>query len=235
MSQLRYLVMTAGALAGVVLSEHDDAVYAATGRIPVTSFGVDVMADAFNEQFGDERPDGGFESVVINLDTLRLACPQNADELGVQNFANRLNKRLDEKRALGYAGWHDVLLCPIERLEALYRRAVKEGNLVDVGNYAMMLTERGSLECAVTSEPTEHWNPVSKLPPVNTPLLVRLPASIGIRMGLPDLCHCIRPEWVDPSGKEGDLRFQAFNGKDESGQPIFKGPIFVGRFEWTYP
>ncbi|QGH45018.1 hypothetical protein [Bacteriophage Phobos] len=235
MSKLRYIVLTENAQAGVILDEHDDAVYASTGRMPETACGIDVMADAFNEQFEDDRPEGGFECIVINLDTLRLACPKNVDELGVQNFANRLNQRLDEKRAQGYGGWQDELLCPVERLEGLYRRAVMEGDLVNVGNYAMMLTERGVHTCPVTDEEKTHWNPASKLPPVNTPLTVRLPASLGIKLGLPDLCLCIRPEWVDPAGKDGELRFQAFSGKDAQGQPVFNGAKFSGRFEWTYP
>ncbi|ASD51903.1 hypothetical protein JT318_gp18 [Pseudomonas phage PspYZU01] len=235
MSKLRYLVLTENGLSGIILDEHDDAVYAATGNMPVTSFGVDSLADAFNELHGDDRPEGGFETIVVSVDTLRLACPKNVDELGVQNFANRLNQRLDEKRAQGYSGWNDELLCPIERLESLYRRAVMEGDLVNVGNYAMMLNERGIQVCPATDEDTTHWNPKSKLPPVNTPLTVRIPANLGLKMGLPDLCLCIRPEYVAPAGKDGELRFQAFSGKNGSGEPVFNGPIFHGRFEWTYP
>jgi len=73
-----------------------------------------------------------------------LKIPEpHPDDIAVHLFAEKMRTRLAEKRAAGYRGWNDPNECTIERLRALYLRAVAKGDLVNVANYAMMLSQRG--------------------------------------------------------------------------------------------
>lgn len=70
--------------------------------------------------------------------------PHSADIEAVYDFVKQMCQRLAEKRAQGYFGWDDPNQCSVERLRARYFRAVAKGDLVNVANYAMMLTYRGA-------------------------------------------------------------------------------------------
>ena len=60
----------------------------------------------------------------------------------------------------------------------------------------------------------KHWNPASRTPPVDTPLVILLPDGDEVR--------CERRHWA---GSHDDLL--EFHGRD--------GTVVVGRFPWTYP
>lgn len=66
-----------------------------------------------------------------------------------------------------------------------------------------------------------HWMPASKLPMVDTPLLLLIKEE-----GQDVVYKAERRNWVTPAKKEGDLLFY---GDD------FEGGTKEGRFPWTYP
>lgn len=77
-------------------------------------------------------------------DTHTAERPFWDDIEAVYDFAKQMCQRLAEKRAQGYSGWNDPNQCSVERLRALYFQAVAKGDLVNVANYAMMLSYRGA-------------------------------------------------------------------------------------------
>lgn len=70
------------------------------------------------------------------------------DDLGVDRFAAAMKAKLAEKRAEGYGGWNDADKCPPGRLAQLLHDHLAKGDPLDIGNFAMMLWNRGEL-CAL--------------------------------------------------------------------------------------
>jgi hypothetical protein len=68
---------------------------------------------------------------------------QHSDDEAVDRFAQAMKLKLAEKRAQGYGGWDDESRCPIEFLQKLLVSHIVKGDPVDVGNFAMMLHQRG--------------------------------------------------------------------------------------------
>lgn len=70
---------------------------------------------------------------------------QHPDDLAVDRFAAAMKVKLAEKRAQGYGGWDDVEKCTISWLSELLRNHIDKGDPVDVGNFAMMIHQRGGV------------------------------------------------------------------------------------------
>lgn len=69
------------------------------------------------------------------------------DDFAVDRFAAALKAKLAKKRAGGMSGWDDKTACSEERLQTMLVEHVAKGDPVDVGNFAMMLFNRGE-SCA---------------------------------------------------------------------------------------
>lgn len=74
------------------------------------------------------------------------------DNAAVDRFANAMKKKMEKSRDKGKFGWNEPSLCSAERLQALLVGHLEKGDPVDVGNFAMMLFNRGektkdTLEC----------------------------------------------------------------------------------------
>jgi hypothetical protein len=67
------------------------------------------------------------------------------DDIAVDRFAAAMKAKLAEKRAQGYGGWDDPEDCTIGWLSELLRKHVDKGDPVDVGNFAMMIHQRGGI------------------------------------------------------------------------------------------
>lgn len=67
------------------------------------------------------------------------------DDLAVDRFAAAMKAKLTEKREQGYGGWDDPEDCTIGWLSELLRKHVDKGDPVDVGNFAMMIHQRGGV------------------------------------------------------------------------------------------
>lgn len=65
------------------------------------------------------------------------------DDLAVDRFAAAMKTKLAQKRAEGRAGWDRPEECSASRLSDMLRDHVAKGDPVDVGNFAMMLHQRG--------------------------------------------------------------------------------------------
>jgi len=68
---------------------------------------------------------------------------QHPDDAAVDRFAAAMKAKLAEKRAEGRGGWDDPAQCSTGFLARLLREHVEKGDPLDVGNFAMMLWNRG--------------------------------------------------------------------------------------------
>lgn len=67
----------------------------------------------------------------------------HSDDQAVDRFAAKMKSKLAEARLKGRGGWNDPSQCPVERLASMLVDHTRKGDPVDVGNFAMMLAERG--------------------------------------------------------------------------------------------
>lgn len=65
------------------------------------------------------------------------------DDLAVDRFAAAMKAKLAKKRQDGRGGWSDPEQCSQQFLSDLLRSHIEKGDPVDVGNFAMMLHQRG--------------------------------------------------------------------------------------------
>lgn len=68
---------------------------------------------------------------------------QHSDDAAVDRFAARMKAKLAAARKRGRGGWDNSEECRVERLASMLIDHVRKGDPVDVGNFAMMLSERG--------------------------------------------------------------------------------------------
>lgn len=80
---------------------------------------------------------------------------RHADDLAVDRFAESMRANLAAARAKGRGGWHESSPGMQQRLSDLLRAAVAKGDPVDVGDYAMFLSERGEKILASSSGASE--------------------------------------------------------------------------------
>lgn len=79
---------------------------------------------------------------------------EHPDDIAVNKFAAAMKEKMAKKRAQGYGGWNDNDECSVERLNYLLRTHVEKGDPIDVGNFCMMLFNRGErTEQQKTAEP----------------------------------------------------------------------------------
>lgn len=65
------------------------------------------------------------------------------DDQAVDRFAAAMKAKLAQKRAEGRGGWEDPEQCTGAFLSRLLVEHVEKGDPLDVGNFAMMLHQRG--------------------------------------------------------------------------------------------
>lgn len=65
------------------------------------------------------------------------------DALAVDRFAVAMKAKLAKKRAEGRGGWDDPEQCSAAELSYLLIQHCFKGDPIDVGNFAMMLQQRG--------------------------------------------------------------------------------------------
>lgn len=86
---------------------------------------------------------------IERLRKLLAAAPTPAeahqDDIAVDRFASAMKAKMAKQRNKGYGGWDDAAICPANRLRHLLNDHVAKGDPVDVGNFAMMLFNRGEV------------------------------------------------------------------------------------------
>lgn len=70
---------------------------------------------------------------------------QHPDDIAVDRFAAAMKAKLAKKRAEGRGGWDNPDECSIAFLSTLLRTHIAKGDPVDVGNFAMMIHQRGGM------------------------------------------------------------------------------------------
>lgn len=87
----------------------------------------------------------------------------HSDDIAVDRFALAMKAKLAAKRSEGYGGWDDPDQCDIDWLSHLLASHVDKGDPVDIGNFAMMIHQRG----AAVSGPRERQAAelLSRIPP----------------------------------------------------------------------
>lgn len=68
---------------------------------------------------------------------------RHSDDVAVDRFAIGMKYKLAVKRAEGRGGWDDPAQCTTKHLAELLRDHIAKGDPLDVGNFAMMLWNRG--------------------------------------------------------------------------------------------
>lgn len=71
-----------------------------------------------------------------------VAAP-HPDDLAVDRFAIAMKAKLAQKRTEGRSGWDNPDACSVEWLSELLIRHIEKGDPIDVGNFAMMIHQRG--------------------------------------------------------------------------------------------
>lgn len=69
--------------------------------------------------------------------------PLNFDDAAVERFAEALKNKMRSSREKGRYGWHDRTVCSEQDLQRMLVDHLAKGDPVDVGNFAMMLWNRG--------------------------------------------------------------------------------------------
>lgn len=88
---------------------------------------------------------GAFVAGAEWQEARRQSAPQatHPDDAAVDRFAAAMKDKLASARAKGRSGWEDKEQCNQDSLALDLRRHVNKGDPVDVGNFAMMLHQRG--------------------------------------------------------------------------------------------
>lgn len=84
---------------------------------------------------------------------------QHTDDDAVDLFAAAMKAKMAKQRAKGYGGWNNKQECEAGRLQKLLLDHIVKGDPVDVGNFAMMLFNRGEKTKADASQ----QGPIGKL------------------------------------------------------------------------
>jgi len=65
---------------------------------------------------------------------------------GVRDFAQAMQDKLYAKTRTGRGGWWNPAECSIEDLLTMLSNHIKKGDMVDIGNFAMMIWNRQRTE-----------------------------------------------------------------------------------------
>lgn len=85
-----------------------------------------------------------------------MSVEPHPDDIAVDQFAAAMKAKMAKQRAKGYGGWNDKDDCSTERLQKMLSDHIAKGDPVDVGNFAMMLWNRGERTAAPKqAEPSE--------------------------------------------------------------------------------
>ena len=68
---------------------------------------------------------------------------QHPDDIAVDRFSAAMKDKLAKQRSKGYGGWDDPSVCSVERLQQMLVEHIEKGDPIDIGNFAMMIFNRG--------------------------------------------------------------------------------------------
>ncbi len=122
--------------------------------------GIDVAIDMLEDYasaLGNGDLDGAGHSttqaIYEVIDMLSSpTTPQHLDDAAVDRFAAAMKAKLAKKRGEGRGGWEDGQACPPGMLQQMLLDHLRKGDPVDIGNFAMMIWNRGE---AVAGQPAQ--------------------------------------------------------------------------------
>ena len=147
-----------------------------------------VVVDSWTSQFERQRHLAP-QWVKTAREALELkvpvAAPQHPDDIAIDWFADAMKEKMAKQRTKGYSGWENTASFPADRLQQLLAEHVNKGDPVDVGNYAMMLWNRGEKTAAPRQEAQPAVHTVTGLiyPATMTPLLEHVLGFPNFRTG----------------------------------------------------
>lgn len=96
---------------------------------------------------GDRYFKLGLHHAADTIRLLKLPASQNAephtDDQAVDRFAAAMREKMASARAKGRSGWNDRESCSADHLNTMLAAHLAKGDPVDIGNFAMMLWNRG--------------------------------------------------------------------------------------------
>lgn len=96
---------------------------------------------------------GGYEDThPVNAPRVKPALG-HPDELAIDKFAAAMEQKMAKKRADGRGGWEDPEQCSVEFLNELLQGHMAKGDPVDIGNFCMMLWNRGAPISTIPAQP----------------------------------------------------------------------------------
>jgi hypothetical protein len=88
------------------------------------------------------------------LTAVPAPAESHPDDVAVDNFAAAMKAKMAKQRAKGYGGWDDPSDCAADFLRERLAHHIIKGDPVDVGNFAMMLFNRGESTAPVCTCPS---------------------------------------------------------------------------------
>lgn len=82
---------------------------------------------------------------------------QHPDDEAVDRFARAMKVKLAKKRGECRGGWDDPQVCPPGRLQQMLIDHLTKGDPVDIGNFAMMIWNRGEAVTGSTTPQADGW------------------------------------------------------------------------------
>jgi hypothetical protein len=98
---------------------------------------------------GGMQPTDGFGPWLLKVDVQRSARHVHPDDVAIAVFGAQLASAMASGRMNGRGGWNNPNECSIEKLASLLVNNVWSGDIIDIGNYAMMLHYRGADRSAI--------------------------------------------------------------------------------------
>lgn len=125
--------------------------------------------DSSFERDGDDYHDytqsrhWAFWQARAALSPAQAAAPDaQPDDAAVDRFAQAMKAKMAASREKGRSGWDDPAQCDVEYLADLLCQHLQKGDPVDVGNFAMMLHQRGA-DRRLLSEAFAQWRDTPEL------------------------------------------------------------------------
>jgi hypothetical protein len=125
-------------------------------RVDVIHDSVKTLLKTLSEGAGPEslhRPIDKSERYTIPLyagpvPAAQAVAGQHADDVAVDRFAEAMKAKMAASRAKGRGGWESTEVCPPGSLQLMMLEHIAKGDPVDVGNFAMMIFNRGETTAA---------------------------------------------------------------------------------------
>ncbi len=87
----------------------------------------------------------------------------HTDDSAVDRFAAAMKSKMAKARSKGRGGWDNKTDCPTERLQQMLTEHLAKGDPVDIGNFSMMLWNRGEQTTSPALPAVAKGEPVANL------------------------------------------------------------------------